>query len=87
MKIKKDYILREVAHQYVVVPIGEAALNFNGVISLSSSGALLWKLLQNDSEIDDLVRLMINTYQVTEDVARNDVSAFIKKMQDNGLIE
>lgn len=47
MKIKEGFILRNVAGSYVVVPIGEATLDFNGMMSLNETGAFLFgKLIQ-----------------------------------------
>jgi hypothetical protein len=34
MKIKNNYVLRTVANEHIVVPIGTEAVNFNGVLSL-----------------------------------------------------
>lgn len=87
MKIKTGYVLREVAHQAVVVPIGEAALNFNGVISLNSTGAFLWKLLEKDISHVELVKRLMSKYRVDYDIAQNDVTAFIHAMNERGLLE
>ena len=46
MKIKNDFILRKVADSYVVVPVGELTLDFNGIINLNETGAFLFGLLQ-----------------------------------------
>ena len=43
MKIKENYMLRKVADCYVVVPIGEAVAEFNGMINLNEVGAFLWR--------------------------------------------
>jgi hypothetical protein len=39
MKIKSGYIMREVADNYVVVPTGQATVDFNGMITLNETGA------------------------------------------------
>lgn len=46
MKIKSDYLLRKVADSYVVVPVGKATVDFNGMINLNETGAFLWQQLQ-----------------------------------------
>ena len=45
MKIKEGYILRNVAGSFVVVPIGEAASEFNGMMNLNDTGAFLFEKL------------------------------------------
>lgn len=87
MKIKNGYILREVAHQAVVVPIGEAALNFNGVITLNKTGAFLWKLLENETNEKTLIEQLLSHYKVTTEAAEKDVNAFLNKMKEHGLLE
>ena len=47
MRIKKDYRLRAVDEEYVVVPVGKAAKEFTGMIRLNSTAALLWELLSD----------------------------------------
>ena len=42
MKIKEGFILREVAGNYIVVAVGSAVKQFNGVITLNETGAFLW---------------------------------------------
>ena len=46
MKIKDGYLHREVAGNIIVVPVGEASMNFNGMINLNETGAFLWKLFE-----------------------------------------
>ena len=47
MKIKEDFILRKVADSYVVVPVNNMSLDFNGIINLNETGAFLFKLMQS----------------------------------------
>ena len=87
MKIKKDFMLRNVAGYYVVVPVGDGALNFNGVINLNESGAFLWKTMENDVTEADMVTALLGEYDVDEDRAKADVAAFVKKVSDANLVE
>lgn len=87
MKVKKDYILREVAGEYLLIPVGEAALKTKGLISLSESGYLLYKQLQQDCEKQDLVQRMLQEYEVTEDQASADIEAFLEQMRSIDMLE
>ncbi len=87
MKIKDGYMIREVAGYNVVVPVGEAALDFNGMINLNETGALLWKTLTDGAEEKDLVAALLAEYDVPEDVAKKDVADFIIKMREANLID
>ena len=87
MKIKQGYILREVAGNYIVVAVGEAVKNFNGIINLNETGAFLWKQLQDGATEEQLKKDMLEEYDVQEDVAQNDIKAFIDKLNEKGLLD
>jgi hypothetical protein len=88
MKIKQGFLLREIAGSWVVVPLGERVVEFNGLMSLSESGALLWKRLEEDVlEEEDLVKLLQENYEVEETTAKTDVLEFLTNIKERGFIE
>ena len=87
MKIKKDFVLRDVAGQSIVVPVGEAAITFNAMITLNESGKLLWENLLNDITEEQLVTALLHEYDVSEETAKADVSAFLNKMREADLLD
>ena len=86
LKIKDGYLLREVAGNIIVVPVGEESVNFNGMINLNETGAFLWKLLQDDVEPRFLLNELMKEYDVDEETAKADITAFINKMYGAGLL-
>lgn len=87
MKTKKGFLLRSVGGRNVVVAIGKASEEFNGLITLNESGAFLWKLLQNGTTYQDLLDEMLKEYDVDEQTARDGIDAFLKIARDAELIE
>ncbi len=87
MKIKTGFMLRSVAGQNVVVPVGTAAIDFNGMINLNESGAFLWRTLEGGATEAELVSALLAEYDAPEDIAHRDVEAFIKKMKEANLID
>ena len=88
MKVKKDFILREVAGTYVVVPVGEESLKFNAMINLNETGAFLFRQLQeSDITQDELTQAILAEYDVDAKIAERDVEIFIQKALDAGVIE
>ena len=41
MKIKDGFVLRQVADTWVVMPLGQQSLDFDGMLTLNDTGALL----------------------------------------------
>ncbi len=87
MKIKEGFILREVAGNNIVVAVGNAVKTFNGVINLNQTGAFLWKILQEGAEKEDLVKALLDAYEVDEQTAKSDVDVFIGRLQQANLIK
>lgn len=87
MKLKNDLVLRQVADTWVVLPMSRESLNFNGMLTLNESGAMLWNLLQQTEDEASLVNAMLDEYDVPRDQLQADVDEFLKKLSDAGCIE
>ncbi len=87
MKIKSDYLLRKVADSYVVVPVGKATVDFNGMINLNETGAFLWQQLQKGADEDALLKAMLKEYEVDEETAAEGLGGFLNKLREADLLE
>ena len=86
MRQNSDFLLQEVADTVVVVPVGQASVNFGGMITLNTTGAVLWKLLETEQTVQTMTQALLDRYEVEEATARADVEAFIKKLLPTGAI-
>lgn len=87
MKTKKGFMLRNVGGRHIVVAIGKASEEFNGLITLNESGAFLWNALSKGCTYDELLSKMLETYEVTEMTARAGIDQFLETAMSAGLIE
>lgn len=87
MKLKKDYVLRQVADTWVVLPLGQETIAFSGMLKLNESGAILWKALEEGADIEGLVAALKAEYIVSEAQARADAEEFLQKLAQAGCIE
>ena len=89
MKIKSGYLVHEVAGNYVVFKIGQEAVNFNGLITISESAKELWDLLNrpNGAELDELVNKLLEEYEIDEETAKKDTLEFIESLKANNILE
>ena len=51
MKIKENYVMREVAGQAIVIAIGEESGRFKGMINLNRTGRDVWTCLKNGMDL------------------------------------
>lgn len=87
MKISQGFILRKIAGQNIVVPLGVKTLDFNIMISLNDSGAFLWQQLQTDKTEDQLLGALLEEYDIDEERASEDIKRFINKLEDAEILE
>lgn len=81
MKISDQFILRSIADEQLLIPVGEAALQVKGLIALSESGALLYHKLKEGCSKESLVSLLTSEYDVTKEEAARDTDAFLDQMR------
>ena len=86
MRVSSELLMREIAGEHLLVPVGATALKIHGMITLSESGVLLWSILQNTCTKQDLVEAILREYDVDEKTAQQDVDAFLEKLNDLGLL-
>lgn len=87
MKIKEGFMLRQFGDDYIVVAVGEGSEDFNKLITINSVGAFIYNELKYDKTSDELVKAMLDKYEVSEDIARRDVDAFVDKLKSAELID
>lgn len=86
MRIKDNYMLRQVADCYVVVPVGPAVAEFNGMINLNEIGAFLWKHFESETTVEDVLAAVLQEYEVDEALAKADIQRFITELESANLI-
>ena len=86
MKLKDGFLLRNVAGQAVVLPMG-GTLNLNTMITLNETGAFLWERLQKETDEAALVAALLKEYDVDEATAAKSVAAFIEKLKGHEFLE
>lgn len=86
MRIKNGFMLRKVGGQNVVVAIGKASLEFNGIIRLNDTGKFLWEQLKSDITEEQLCAALLSEYDIDEAQAKADIADFLDKLRGAGLL-
>ena len=88
MKIKKGFELREICGEYIVVAHGDKNIDFSKVINLNESSAVMWKEVADKYfTAEDLASILLNTYDVEEEIAQTDALGIMKEWIEIGLAE
>ena len=88
MKLKKDLVLRKVAGENIVVPIGRLS-QISPMMEITDSTAWLWNIMKNDEFTEDsLVEAVMGHFSgVSEEIARKDIQAFLKLLDNNYMLD
>ena len=86
MRIKSGFVIREIAGQYMAVPVGERVNDLHGMIALNETGAFIWKLLENEKTEEDLARALTEEYEVSYEEALEAVREFIKMLSCENVL-
>lgn len=86
MQIKPEYQLKNIAGDFVVVATGAAVVDLASSFSLNESGAVLWKALEKDNDIEGLVAALKSEYDVTYEEAKQDAEAFVEFLKARDML-
>lgn len=87
MKTNKNYVLRKVADTWIVMALMTDSIDFNGMLTLNESGALLWKALEQGGNAQTLAETLAKEYNISHEQALADAEEFIQKLTQIGCLE
>lgn len=89
MKIKKGLEIQNVCGEHIIVATGVENVDFSQIISLNETAADLWKGVagMESFDIDDMVKILLDEYDVEEEVAREDCVIIAERWREMGLLE
>ena len=87
MKVNDKFVLRQVAGSWIVLPVAEKTVDFNGMLTLNETGLMLWKLLEKGSSREALAKALTDDYDVTIAEALADVDEYLGKLERAGCLE
>lgn len=89
MKVKKGLELQEVCGEFIIVHAGIENVDFSKIISLNETAADIWKSVaeMNEFSIDDMVKILLEQYEVDEETAREDCAKIAERWKEMGLTE
>ena len=86
MKRNSDFMLRDIAGEVVLVPTGQATQQFNGLITLNEVAAFIWKNLDEAGTREQLVKMILDEFEVDQKTAEADVDGFINALKEQEMI-
>ena len=86
MKTKKEFVLRNIAGDTILVPLGNTALDVNGLIILNELAAFIWENLPEAADEAAIVSRILEEYEVSREEAEADTADFLAKLRELDII-
>ncbi len=87
MKLKYDFIIQEVAGNFMAVATGAGAQSFKGMIRLNGTAKRMFELIQEGKDEAQIVETMSQEYEVAKEDLETAVSNFVGSLKKENLIE
>lgn len=85
MKINSGFITHNDNGEMLLVSTGAA--KFSGMVHSNSSAGFIIQCLENDTTEDEIVKKMLEKWDVTEEIARRDVKKIVVQLKGIGAID
>lgn len=87
MKLRNDISLRKVGKEYIIVDPSQDMVDMSKVFTLNETAAFLWEELQGlNFELEDMVELLLDHYEIDRETAEKDCLKLIEVLQNGSLI-
>ena len=87
MKLRGEFVVRQVMDNTVAIPVGQTALQMNGMILLNDVSKVIWTCLEEETNLEQIVAAVTDAFYVSADEAQTDIEEFCDKLRDLQLLE
>lgn len=85
-RVKRGYTLREIAGEYLAVPVSDEEGAAQCLAILNGTGKFLFDLLAEEKTPAELLQTMLDTFEVSPREAETDIAEFLHILAQNGLL-
>lgn len=87
MKLRGEFVVRQIMENTVAIPVGQTALQFNGMILLNDVSKVIWECLERGEDLAGVVKAITDGFEVSQEEAQSDILEFWDKLRKLGLLE
>ena len=82
-----NFVLRKIAEESFLIPIGDASTQFNGMITLNTTSAFIWRALENAKTEEQLIAEILEIYDSSEDQVKTDINEFLTQLKSLQMVK
>ena len=74
-------VTRKTGNEYVLVPVTNNIADMNSVYTLNETGAFIWEQINGKRNIEEIISLLTEEYDIDNKKAEEDLFSFIDNMR------
>ncbi len=86
MKKTQTFVKRDISGETILIPTGDTAKAFNGMITLQGIGGFIWDHIEETESLEHLIDLIMSEYDIDRTTAGSDAIGFIMQLLQSGMI-
>ena len=87
MKLRGEFVVRQVMDCVTAIPVGTTALALNGMILLNGVSRVIWECLTKGTTTREIVLAITEQFEVSAEEAETDVIEFLDKLRRAQLLD
>lgn len=85
--IKGTYTLRQIAGEYLAIPIGNEAGDNANIVILNPVSQIIWGKLENGADFDEILQAVTAEFNVEKEEATADIKEFLDGLEQADLLK
>ena len=86
MKKTQTFIKRDNNGESILIPTGDTAREFNGMITLQGTAGFIWDHIEEATSLEHLIDMITDEFDVDRKTAGSDAIFFIMQLLRAGMI-
>ncbi len=86
MKISDKFILKTIDDESMLVPVNHDYMSVQKIINLNETSLAIYEMVKEGLDEKQIINKMLETYDVSEDVLKSDVTRVLKQFIELGVI-
>lgn len=86
MRLKKGFVMHNIGDEYMAVSTGELLQDFYGYVRNNETAADIFRMLQEETTVEEIIDAMHKKYDVEREVLTEDVLELLEKFRESGFL-
>lgn len=85
--LKGSYVLRQIAGEYLAVPISNEAGDDANIVILNPVSQIIWGKLENGADFNEILNAVTAEFDVSDEEATDDIKEFLNGLEEAKLLK